>query len=248
VETGNFSVRVPIPTDDEIGQLATDFNIMAEQLHRLVEVAHKSEIAQKEADLKSLRAQVNPHFLYNCLSAINMEALKIEAESISDMAVSLAAFYRTAINKGDELVTLEEELSHARAFADIHRYLKDDSFDVEYRIEKGVERFYVLNLLLYPLIENAIEHGIDGIEGRGRVVVAAKELVDAIEITVADNGPGIAPDTAESALTTESSRYGIQSVQSRIRLRFGEEYGLSFPRNGHAGTTARILLPRICER
>ena len=242
VQRADFSVDIDVQSQNEIGELNRQFKAMAHHLEELIETAYKSEIATKEADLRALQAQINPHFLYNSLSAINMEALRIDAVNIHKMVTSLASFYRTALNKGRDLIHLSEEMVNVHSYLDIWLIMSDHSFDVEYHVADGLSEYYVINLLLQPLVENAIEHGIEKINSRGCIMISAHESDDCVVLQVEDNGPGM--DRRE-IFDTHSDGYGLKSVQSRIQLKFGEQYGLSLSNAKPTGTVAKIVLPKV---
>ncbi|MBT3273707.1 MAG: histidine kinase, partial [Spirochaetales bacterium] len=247
VQKADFSVKVDYSSDDEIGQLSKQFSAMAGYLDTLIADAYTSKIAMNEAEMKALQAQVNPHFLYNCLSAINMEALKIDAVTIHKMVVSLAQFYRTVVTSGDELILLSDEIENIRAYLDIQMLLSDRVIDIEYRIEDRVMDLYLPNLTMQPIVENAIEHGVEKIEEDGKIIIGAAVRDELLEIWIEDNGPGASAATLESILQQSSRKHGMQNVNKRIQLQFGAEFGIAFRNPEPTGLTTIIRLPIITQ-
>ena len=158
VEQGDFTVRVHSDSNDEIGALITE--------------VYEGRIHQKEYEMRALRAQINPHFLYNSLSLINWKAIESGQEDISRITLELSNYYRTSLNKGRNTLTLEQELSNVRSYLQIQQLMHDGDFDVEIDVAAEILQYESLNLILQPLVENAIDHGIDlKTEGRGRITI-----------------------------------------------------------------------------
>ena len=175
--------------------------------------------------MKALQAQINPHFLYNTLSLINWKAIEADAEDISKITLALSTFYRTSLNKGKNVMSLSDELRNMRSYLDIQLMMHDYEFDVEFDVDESIGQYQSLNLMLQPLIENAIAHGIDvKTDGRGKLTITGKEDGDLIVLTVADNGVGMSDEQAARILTEESKGYGVRNVNERIKLYYGEQY------------------------
>lgn len=246
VEQGKFTITVTYDSSDEIGRLMNHFRNMVQQLHHLVNEVLKSKILQQEYEMRALQAQINPHFLYNSLSLINSRALMADQEEISQMARLLSTFYRTTLNKGKNTISVKDELENIRSYISIQFLMHSNSFDVIYDIDEDILSLTMINLLLQPLVENAIMHGIDHRElpGRGLLHITGNLKGDTIQFQVSDNGPGIPKEQLSHILTSDSGGYGIQNVHHRIQLFYGPSYGLHYQSDEGVGTIATLVIPR----
>lgn len=249
VEKGNFTVRVHSDEKDEIGELMNGFDHMVSRINTLITEVYEGRINQKEYEMRALRAQINPHFLYNSLSLINWKALESGREDISKITLELSNYYRTSLNKGKNTLTLEQELSNMRSYLHIQQLMHDDDFDVVVEVQDEISGYESLNLILQPLVENAIDHGIDlKPEGRGCITVKGwlepkENSEDCIILTVEDNGIGMDEKTAATFLTAESKGYGARNVNERIKLYYGEQYHLEVESREGQGTKITITFP-----
>lgn len=246
VENGEFTVTVKYSSNDEIGHLIYSFHHMVEQIQYMINEVFKSKIAQQEYEMKALQAQINPHFLYNSLSLINGKAIMSEQEEISQMAQLLSTFYRTTLNKGKNIISVRDELENTRSYTSIQCMMHSNSFDVTYNIDESALSYTMINLLLQPLVENAIIHGIDHKEnsGRGKLAISCLLETDFIIFTVEDNGCGISQENIDSLLTTDTNGYGIKNVHHRVQLFYGEQYGLQYKSTINEGTCVKLIIPR----
>lgn len=210
-----------------MGQLTNSFQHMIEELNRLVVEDYKNKITLKETQLMALQAQINPHFLYNCLSQINSKALINNQPEISQMAQLLSTFYRTTLNKGRAETLVVNEIKNVKAYIDIQRILNDNVFDAAYQIDEQLPEQEIPNLLLQPLVENAIVHGILPNKTRhGNLFLTISVVNGLIHFTVMDNGLGIPPEKIPLLTQTQSSGYGLKNVHERLLLTYGENHGL----------------------
>ncbi len=242
VENEDFSVRLSSPYRDEIGQLTNSFGSMVKKLNTLIHEVYQSQIVQKEAEFKMLQSQLNPHFLYNTLSFINWKAIQAGQNDIARISRDISSFYRTALNSGKALTTVREELLNAKSYVNIQLALHNNSFDVSYQADESVLGSKVICNLLQPLIENALEHGIDRKrDGRGLLTVSTTEEENRLALRISDNGPGFTEPIAE-LLGCDSKGYGLKNVNERIKIYYGEEFGLTaFEKGGM--TTIEIKIP-----
>ncbi|AEI42312.1 sensor histidine kinase [Paenibacillus mucilaginosus] len=250
VENGNLKVEVSSPSRDEIGQLTNRFGRMLNNINTLIEEVYQSKITQKEAELKALQTQINPHFLYNTLSIINWKALQADAMEISEITTNVSKFYRTVLNKGRNIIRVRHELENARAYMQIQLVMHSHSFDFLCEVEEQVLEFDTINLIFQPILENALEHGIDRIrkgERRGRIAMRGFLEGDRVTFTIEDNGPGMEAETAREVLIASSKGYGLKNVNDRLQLRFGAAYGLSLQSLPGQGTTVTLTFPRYIE-
>ena len=227
VQEGSMDMQMESDDRDEIGMLYRGFGSMMKRIRTLINEVYLSKITQKEAELKALQAQINPHFLYNTLSLINWKALAAGEEDISRMTLALSTFYRTALNRGRNVLQVETELSNTRAYLEIQSMLHDGDFDYEIEAQTEILQCESLNLILQPLVENAIHHGIEEkTDGRGKITVRGWKEDNCVWFMVEDNGVGMEQEVADKILTMESKGYGVRNVDERIRLCYGEKYAM----------------------
>ncbi len=244
VQEGSMDMQVGSDDRDEIGMLYRGFGSMMKRIRTLINEVYLSKITQKEAELKALQAQINPHFLYNTLSLINWKALAAGEEDISRMTLAMSTFYRTALNRGRNVLQVEAELSNTRAYLEIQSMLHDGDFDYEIEVQPEILQCESLNLILQPLVENAIHHGIEEkTDGRGKISVRGWKEDNCVWFMVEDNGVGMEQKVADKILTMESKGYGVRNVDERIRLCYGEKYAMKVESVVGKGTKMTIHFP-----
>lgn len=244
VQEGSMDMQMESDDRDEIGMLYRGFGSMMKRIRTLINEVYLSKITQKEAELKALQAQINPHFLYNTLSLINWKALAAGEEDISRMTLALSTFYRTALNRGRNVLQVETELSNTRAYLEIQSMLYDGDFDYEIEAQTEILQCESLNLILQPLVENAIHHGIEEkTDGRGKITVRGWKEDNCVWFMVEDNGVGMEQEVADKILTMESKGYGVRNVDERIRLCYGEKYAMKVESVVGKGTKMTIHFP-----
>ena len=245
VEQGNFEIQVTSGARDEIGLLYRGFGNMLKQIQMLIKEVYVSKIVQKELEMKALQAQINPHFLYNTLSLINWKALTAGEEDISKMTLAMSTFYRTALNKGKNTLSVEDELKNTKAYLEIQSMIHDNDFDYEIIVEPEILGYESLNLILQPFVENAIAHGIERkTDGeRGRITIRGWSKDDCVWFSVEDNGEGMSRQTASQILTMDSKGYGVRNINERIQLFYGEEYKVEVESELGKGTKMILHFP-----
>lgn len=244
VQEGSMDMQVGSDDRDEIGMLYRGFGSMMKRIRTLINEVYLGKITQKEAELKALQAQINPHFLYNTLSLINWKALAAGEEDISRMTLAMSNFYRTALNRGRNVLQVEAELSNTRAYLEIQSMLHDGDFDYEIEVQPEILQCESLNLILQPLVENAIHHGIEEkTDGRGKISVRGWKEDNCVWFMVEDNGVGMEQKVADKILTMESKGYGVRNVDERIRLCYGEKYAMKVESVVGKGTKMTIHFP-----
>lgn len=244
VQEGSMDMQVGSDDRDEIGMLYRGFGSMMKRIRTLINEVYLGKITQKEAELKVLQAQINPHFLYNTLSLINWKALAAGEEDISRMTLAMSTFYRTALNRGRNVLQVEAELSNTRAYLEIQSMLHDGDFDYEIEVQPEILQCESLNLILQPLVENAIHHGIEEkTDGRGKISVRGWKEDNCVWFMVEDNGVGMEQKVADKILTMESKGYGVRNVDERIRLCYGEKYAMKVESVVGKGTKMTIHFP-----
>ena len=244
VQEGSMDMQVGSDDRDEIGMLYRGFGSMMKRIRTLINEVYLGKITQKEAELKALQAQINPHFLYNTLSLINWKALAAGEEDISRMTLAMSTFYRTALNRGRNVLQVEAELSNTRAYLEIQSMLHNGDFDYEIEVQPEILQCESLNLILQPLVENAIHHGIEEkTDGRGKISVRGWKEDNCVWFMVEDNGVGMEQKVADKILTMESKGYGVSNVDERIRLCYGEKYAMKVESVVGKGTKMTIHFP-----
>lgn len=244
VENGNMKIIVQSSSKDEVGTLVRGFGKMINQINSLIEDVYKSRIIQKDYEMKALQAQINPHFLYNSLSLINWMAIEADQKEISIITLSLSSFYRTALNKGKNILYVRDEILNMKSYLDIQLMMHDYEFDVDIKIDNEIMDYKILNLLLQPLIENAIDHGIDlKREGRGKISITGYLDKNDVILSVADNGVGMEQDKIDTILTENSKGYGVRNVNERIKLYYGTEYEIKIESEIGIGTKMIVRIP-----
>ncbi|MGZ7443207.1 histidine kinase [Paenibacillus sp. TH7-28] len=186
--------RFPATTDDEIGRLGRSYNMLGAHIERLKQEVIRGEARKKEADLRALQAQINPHFLYNTLSSIHWIALMADEKRIANMVEGLSDFLRISLNQGKEYCPVEQELAHIRNYARVQSIRFPDKFTVDYIVDEGLLDKWMLKLLLQPLVENALIHGIQKREGPGTITILIQPEGRRMKVAVLDDGPGMTPE------------------------------------------------------
>ena len=246
MEKEDFSARIDVKGNDEVAQLATQFNRMASKIDSLVDEVYKADIRKKEAELRALQAQINPHFLYNTLDMVYWTAKMENAPETSELIDALSLFFRSALTPAGEFTTVRNELEHLRYYV-ILRQQGKYPFDFNLDLDPQTPDCKTVKLVLQPLVENAIVHGI-GQRADGKINVSIRRQGLFLVYTIEDNGAGV--DVADiqqlMAQPLESTRgFGIRNVNDRIRLAFGPEYGLVFRNKPEGGTIVTVTFPFI---
>ena len=246
-------------THDEIGQLAQGFNSMVGEIDRLVKEVYETRLREREAELSALQSQINPHFLYNTLESINMMALKHDHYEISDVVASLGKLLRYTVDMRENLVYLKEEIRFIEAYLRIQSLRYGDRLAFKLEIDPALEFYLIPKLILQPLVENAIEHGVG--QSAGTVLISAIGRENSLILIVADSGAGMAVEArskvkeqiyAVSEITTvrvktnfgeKKKGFALRNVHQRIRLMYGEPYGLFINEESTTGNSFVIKLP-----
>ena len=252
LEAGAEQVAIREDGCYEVRRLAHSIASMVSTMRHLMDDIILQEKRKRRSELEVLQSQINPHFLYNTLDSVIWMTEAGRYDEAIQMVTSLARLFRIALSRGRSFIPLADELEHARHYMTIQQIRYQDKFTASVTAEEGVESLYTLKLIVQPLLENAIYHGMAGCEEDGRITVTAKRDGSDLVIDVADNGTGMPPEVAarlldESQPQTRSSGSGIgvRNVHRRIRLTFGEGYGLEVFSEPDEGTTVRIRLPAL---
>ena len=245
VNHGSREVTVTSDAEDEVGVLIRSFRRMMGEIDRLISEVYENKIALKEFELKALTAQINPHFLYNSLSIINWMAIKSGQKEISKVTLDLSTFYRTALSKGEDMVTVENCIRNIEAYLSIQLVMHDNDFTVEWKIDSQVKAEKVPKLILQPVVENALEHGLDVKEEGDKILqLSFLDAGDAVLLRVEDNGMGMEQSVAESLVNYQAEGYGLKNVNDRICLLYGEEYKIRITSSVGKGTVVEMRIPK----
>jgi len=249
VENGDFDFEIVEPnTGDEIAGLFHSFNIMVQKIRQLIEKNTQEQIEKRKSELNALQAQINPHFLYNTLDSIIWMAEDGNTRDVVLMTSALAKLFRKSISNRNEMITIAEEIDYTRSYLTIQKMRYKDKLEYEIDVDAMISHKEVIKLIVQPLVENSIYHGIKYKEGKGLVRVEGFRVGEALEIRVIDNGIGMTPECLEHIFDerkTDRHRngVGVLNVHRRIQLHYGMQYGLSFESEEGVGTTAIITLP-----
>lgn len=260
VGSGNFSIRLKEDRDDELGYLTHSFNRMVEEQQDLIKNYYEQKLRFAHTELKFLQSQINPHFLYNTLDSIYWTAKNYDADEITEMVLNLSSFFRLSLGKGKETFTVEETVTHLHYYIRVQQLRFMDSFTVRYELQEETRQIPLLKLVLQPLVENAIVHGLEACR-EGELVVASYLQGDDLVLEVRDNGKGIPRerlqyirDELERLSASESGPYsylehgakdlyGLRNVHSRIRIWYGSGAKLTIESRQGSGTIAALILP-----
>jgi len=258
VEKGQFDEMEVDRQKNEINNLKRVFNHMARSIKSLIQKVKEEEQIIAKVELDLLQAQINPHFLYNTLNAITWQAADQGAEEISILSNSLGKFFRIGLSKGAEVITLREELEHVSSYLDIQSIRYHSRLSYEIHVDDRCLDFRMIKLILQPLAENSIYHGIKEKQGAGIIKISVSEEESGegkiTELTVWDNGAGIPEEklafineTLKRGGTDCEAGYGIYNVNERIRLFYGKDYGLYYESSFGHWTKAVLRIPAMSE-
>lgn len=259
---GELNVQIDTKRKDEFGFLIQSFNRMVSVQKHLIEDHYEQQLRLTTTELKFLQSQINPHFLYNTLDSIYWTAKNYEAEEISEMVMNLSKFFRLSLNKGREVFSIEESVTHLHYYIRIQQLRFLDNFTVEYHLEEESKGIPILKLLLQPLVENAIIHGMEGKSSGGSLVIASRiERQKFVNISVQDNGPGVEAQRLQyirqelnlmgarsvPSLSQDEENikdlFGLRNVFTRMRLYYGNEADMTIESTPGTGTIVTISIP-----
>ncbi len=248
VQNGNFKINIKVKSSNEIGELEKDFSIMIRKIKVLISQNEEKQKLIRESELKALQAQINPHFLYNTLETIICMA-KSENDVIR-ITAALAKLLRIGISKGKELVTIEDEVEHVRSYLIIQKIRYMNKFNYIINIDNNILNYKIIKIILQPLVENAIYHGVKKKLGAGYIKINGNLNEENIHLQVIDDGIGMTKERIEEVFESDCSKFpnsgiGISNVNERIKLYFGNKYGLSCISKENEGTKIDIVIPKI---
>lgn len=245
VEQEDLGARFQSPFQDEIGEAGRKFNQMLDRIGELILEVKDTEKEKRKAEIKALQAQIEPHFLYNTLNTIFWKCEMDEYEDVKQMVISLSALFRLGLNNGQEITTLGRELEHVRQYLNLQQQCYEGLF--EYTITAGPEllELPVLKIIIQPLVENSILHGLKELRGGGRITIAVAAEGQQLVIRVTDNGAGMDAEQLNARLKEPvgSGGYALSNICSRLQLYYGKEAGLFFRSRPHIQTEAVLSIP-----
>ncbi|MDO4966639.1 MAG: sensor histidine kinase [Lachnospiraceae bacterium] len=250
VAAGDLDVRSDVTDGVEATMLSTSLNSMIDKINELLSQVTTEQIRLRKAEFELLQSQINPHFLYNTLDAIVWLAEDGQNEKVVSTVKSLSEFFRTSLNQGKDIVTIKEELQHVKSYLEIQQIRYQDILEYEINVPEELSSYLIPKITIQPLVENALYHGIKNKRGPGKIVVTGERESDYFCIYVKDNGLGISDERLETVLMnitnrneSEKSTFGLYNVNERIKLDFGDLYGISIDSVFKEGTTVSIKLP-----
>ena len=246
--------RIPVPFDpeDEVGQIGVRFLRMMDENKALHQQVYNALKKRKEAEIHALQAQINPHFLYNTLESLKWMAFARGQSDISEVVGMLGKYFRLTINKGRQVITVREELDHVQTYFQVLDFRYPGRFDLFFHFEEDLTHYYVPKFILQPIVENAIYHGLKKKDGEGTIAISGRTEQGVLIFQVTDDGLGIAPDRLAAimeALDQEetSLTFGLKNVHDRLKLRYGEPFGIRLASEEGLYTTVTLSLPAITE-
>ena len=250
VEQGRFDINIDVRGEIEVAQLSKAFNLMVSRIRTLMDQIVLEQEAKRKSELNALQAQINPHFLYNTLDSIVWMAEKGKSQDVITMVTALARLFRISISRGKNVITVQEELEHAKNYLIIQKIRYKNKFTYQIEAQEQTLQYKTLKLILQPIIENSIYHGIEYMVDEGSIRISVEVVDGKLLLKVGDNGLGMKPEVLENLLAYESrskngSGVGVKNVHERIQLCYGKDYGLQIESEQEVGTTVNIWLPIV---
>lgn len=243
VSANNFNVDFFSDKKDEMGELSNYIGEMMNRIQTLIHEVYEKTIEKQESEYKSLTNQINSHFLYNTLSLMNWKALMAGQDELSAIIQTLSKYYRTTLNHGKSEISLNDEIENIIMYINLQLFVAPERFTIKYNVQYGIKDIQVINLMLQPVVENAIEHGFSDMTKGAILEVSIFTEEKYLIIEIVDNGKGISRENLNGLLSSEGKGYGLRNVHRRIQFYFGEAYGLKITSEIGKGTRVRIILP-----
>ena len=250
VAKGNLSVRAAAESGAEARMLSDSLNAMIDKINELLDQVTTEQIRLRKAEFELLQAQINPHFLYNTLDTIVWLAEAGDQKRVVSMVGNLSDFFRTSLNQGKDIISIREELAHVRSYLEIQQVRYQDILRYEITVPEDLYEYKIPKITIQPLVENALYHGIKNKRGQGMITITGKSKENGFVLYVRDNGIGMTQERLNEVRAgiqklsyTGKEIYGLYNVNERIRLNFGETYGISIESTYGEGTCVSISLP-----
>ena len=254
LEAGQETVDLAVNGPYEVEHLSRSIQSMVSTMRHLMDDIIQQEEQKRRSELDVLQSQINPHFLYNTLDSVIWMTENGRTEDAVVMLTSLARLFRISLSRGSNIITIADELEHARHYLTIQKMRYKNKFSADISAADGAEELYTIKLIVQPILEHAIYHGMDYADGDGKIRISAFREREDVVIEVADNGPGMPAEVVERLLDqggsymaadSKGSGIGLRNVHRRIQLTFGREYGLTILSEPDDGTVVRIRLPAL---
>ena len=239
----------PIEGAVEVNQLSDSFEHLVKRIQQLMEEVKNEENTLRKTELKALQAQINPHFLYNTLDSISWMCEEGKTEEAVLMVNALAKLFRISISRGQEIIPIDKEIQHAECYLQIQKVRYTNQFDYEFDVDESCKEYLCNKITLQPMIENALYHGLNMID-EGHIRIGIHEAGDEIIMTVEDNGVGMTEEQVADLFKndgTDRHGIGVKNVNDRIKIYFGDKYGISVESELDVGTRVIIRIPKITE-
>lgn len=250
VAKGNLSVRAAAESGAEARMLSDSLNAMIDKINELLDQVTTEQIRLRKAEFELLQAQINPHFLYNTLDTIVWLAEAGDQKRVVSMVGNLSDFFRTSLNQGKDIISIREELAHVRSYLEIQQVRYQDILRYEITVPEDLYEYKIPKITIQPLVENALYHGIKNKRGQGTITITGERSENGFVLYVRDNGIGMTQERLKEVRAgiqklsyTGKEIYGLYNVNERIRLNFGETYGISIESTYGEGTCVSISLP-----
>lgn len=251
VKKGDTSVKCIVDSDDEIGKLQSSFNFMTDEISLLLQERYDIGKSLKETELKALQAQINPHFLYNTLDLISWKAYQKGNDELNDIVCKMARFYRLSLSNGNDFIKLSDEFEHIRLYVELQNLRFEHTIILETELDPQIEDCLIMKLILQPIVENSIMHGIlDCPDKSGTIKISAKKINDRISISVSDNGSGMDKERLteirahedSSNIANSKSGFGLLNIIDRLKIYY-TNYLFDITSSLGEGTTVLIEFP-----
>ena len=239
----------PIAGAVEVNRLSDSFEHLVKRIQQLMEEVKNEENTLRKTELKALQAQINPHFLYNTLDSISWMCEEGKTEEAVLMVNALAKLFRISISGGQEIIPIDKEIQHAECYLQIQKFRYTNQFDYEFDVDESCKEYLCNKITLQPMIENALYHGLNMID-EGHIRIGIHEAGDEIIMTVEDNGVGMTEEQVADLFKndgTDRHGIGVKNVNDRIKIYFGDKYGISVESELDVGTRVIIRIPKITE-
>lgn len=253
-EAGDLTVRYQQKAPDEIEDLGKSFNIMIVKLNELIQRVYKEQKEKRKAEMAALQANIKPHFLYNTLDTIHWMAKEYQADDIAKTVDALSNLFRIALSKGSENITISQEIHHVRSYLQIQKVRYEEMITYDIKVDEDCEHLLVQKLILQPLVENSIYHGIKQSRRNGKIAINVWKEEEEVYFSVEDNGLGMTPERLErikeaiqQCKTEKDGAYGLVNVHQRILLNYGEPFGVYIESRENEGTLVLVRHPILTE-
>lgn len=250
IQKKKFDERLDVGVKDEIGIIEENMNKMVDEICVLLEQQYEAGLKIKNAEYKLLQAQINPHFLYNTLELVNWMAINIDATEISDLVQKLSRYYRLSLSRGLDEISIKEEVSHAITYLEIQNQRFGNCVTVDIDIDDSILDCRIIKLVLQPIVENSFYHGIlEKDDPKGTILISGTLINGVISIIVEDNGVGMSEEEIRNVFSSKVKRsgYGVRNTHNRLKLQYGEQYGLIYTSIPGRKTCVEIRVPEVRE-